>query len=227
MEADRVGLAPQEARPMARRRTLKDLAGAVKYVEEELDDFLDHRQPNWGRFDRELGFTSRTRVWRDHREEAFVLYTHAADGARLRINAGDLPCRINTYGDSFADGACVNDGETWQELLAARIGEPVRNFGIGGYSSYQAYQRMRRVERTDHRARYLILNILLEEDSYRNLDRWRWVRWHRFMDRRPGQRFGMHHANPGCHLRFVAERGAGWAWVQVPSRSRPVLGRAR
>ena len=28
----------------------------------------------------------------------------------------------------------MNDGETWQEYLAAHLREPIRNYGVGGYS---------------------------------------------------------------------------------------------
>ena len=54
---------------------------------------------------------------------------------------GSSRCRINTYGDSFTQGSQVSDGETWQEILAAHMGEPVRNWGIGGHGVYQAYRR--------------------------------------------------------------------------------------
>ena len=68
--------------------------------------------------------------------------TQAASDARS--NGGDRPCRMNTYGDSFTQCHQVSDGETWQEYLAAHLGEPVRNFGVGGYGVYQAYRRMLR-----------------------------------------------------------------------------------
>jgi len=54
--------------------------------------------------------------------------------ARRTIAYADRPCRINTYGNSFTSCEQVSDGETWQEYLASHLGEPVRNFGIGGYS---------------------------------------------------------------------------------------------
>ena len=33
------------------------------------------------------------------------------------------------------------------EYLAAHLGEPLRNFGVGGYGVYQAYRRLVREER--------------------------------------------------------------------------------
>jgi hypothetical protein len=82
------------------------------------------------------------------------------------------PCRINTYGDSFTQCHQVSDGETWQEYLAAHLGEPIRNFGMGGYGAYQAYRRMIREERTDHGAKYLIFYIW-GDDHIRSLLRCR------------------------------------------------------
>jgi hypothetical protein len=82
------------------------------------------------------------------------------------------PCRINSYGDSFTQCHQVSDGETWQEYLAAHLGEPIRNFGMGGYGAYQAYRRMAREERTDHGARYLIFYIW-GDDHIRSLLRCR------------------------------------------------------
>jgi len=61
-------------------------------------------------------------------------------------NYGDKPCRINTYGDSFTQCHQVSDHETWQKIPAAHLQEPIRNYGIGGWSVYQAYLRMLREE---------------------------------------------------------------------------------
>src|SRR4030095_828827 len=42
---------------------------------------------------------------------------------------------------------------------AGHLGEPIRNFGMGGFGVYQAYRRMIREEQTEHRAKYLICYI--------------------------------------------------------------------
>ena len=91
-----------------------------------------------------------------------------ADGARLL----NKPCRINTYGDSFTQCHQVSDSETWQEYLAGHLGEPIRNFGMGGFGVYQAYRRMIREEQTDHGAKYLIFYIW-GDDHVRSLLRCR------------------------------------------------------
>ena len=101
-------------------------------------------------------------------------YSYEADGARRVVNFPDRPSRIHTYGNSFTHCDQVSDGETWQEFLAAHLQEPIRNYGIGGYSVYQAYRRMRVVE-PNHPADYVILNVW-DGDHFRNLDAWRSIR---------------------------------------------------
>ena len=101
---------------------------------------------------------------------SFNVGTFQADGARKSFIYSDQKPRINTYGDSFTHGDQVNDGETWQEYLAAHLREPIGNFGVGGYGVYQAYRRMLREENTDHAAKYLILTICCD-DSTRTLFR--------------------------------------------------------
>lgn len=64
----------------------------------------------------------------------------------------------------------MSDGETWEEYLAAHLQEPIRNYGVGGYSVYQAYRRMLKVEKQKS-AGYIILNIY-EHDHLRNLNAW-------------------------------------------------------
>jgi hypothetical protein len=51
--------------------------------------------------------------------------------------------------------------------MAAELGEPVRNFGVGGFSVYQAYTRMLR-EEEQVPAEHIIFNIF-DDDHYRSL----------------------------------------------------------
>jgi hypothetical protein len=55
--------------------------------------------------------------------------------------------------------------------------EPVRNFGIGGWSVYQAYLRMLKEEKRTP-AEVIIINIY-DDDHARNLDSWRNIRVHK------------------------------------------------
>ena len=96
------------------------------------------------------------------------------DGARRVVNFPDRDCRVHTYGNSFTHCDQVSDGETWQEYLSAHLQEPIRNYGIGGYSVYQAYRRML-VTEAKHPAEYIILNVW-DDDHFRNLDAWRSIR---------------------------------------------------
>ena len=100
-----------------------------------------------------------------------TFYDYEPDGARRLLNCADRPARIHTYGDSFTHCDQVNDGETWQEHLAAHLQEPIRNYGVGGYSVYQAYLRMKVACASGLRSDYLILNIF-DDDHYRNLVSW-------------------------------------------------------
>ena len=169
---------------------------------EEVDRFLDPAQPKWARFDPDLGYLPHDSRVPDGIDGAASTYTYGSFGERLVLNGAGQPCRINTYGDSFTQCHQVSDGETWQEHLAAHLGEPIRNFGVGGFGVYQAYLRLRRVEETTAAADHVVFNIYLD-DHYRSLDAYRRLRvgpgffeWHRPL------RTSMFHANPWRHVRF-------------------------
>jgi hypothetical protein len=135
-----------------------------------IDGFI--RGPSWARFDPELGYVLGNYLPTDGIDRSATLSTVGPDGARTSFMYAGKKCRINTYGDSFTQCHQVSDGETWQEYLAAHLGEPIRNFGMGGYGVYQAYRRMIREERTDHGAEYLVL-YLWGDDHIRSLLRCR------------------------------------------------------
>jgi hypothetical protein len=135
-----------------------------------LDVFLDPKQLSWAKFDPVTGYRLGNYLPRDGIDRSSTISTSRADGARTRHAYADKPCRINTYGDSFTLCHQVSDGETWQEYLASHLGEPIRNFGMGGFGVYQAYRRMVREEQTEHGAEYLIFYIW-GDDHVRSL--WR------------------------------------------------------
>ncbi len=152
-------------------------------------------------FDGELGYVLRSNVARDGYDDCYTISHYMPSGERKVINYADRPCRINTYGDSFTQCHHVSDGETWQEILAAHLGEPIRNFGVGGYGFYQAYRRMLRVEKTDRAAPYIILNIF-GDDHVRSVYSWRWVHMR-------GARLGASRfcRNPWPYLRLDLQTG--------------------
>ncbi len=137
-----------------------------------LDTFLDPKKLSWAQFDPEVGYVLGNYLPRDGIDGSSTISTVQPDGARTAHLYVKRKGRINTYGNSFTQSQQVNDGETWQEYLAAHLGEPIRNFGVGGFGVYQAYRRMLREEQTDRGAEYVILYIW-GDDHIRSLLRCR------------------------------------------------------
>ena len=152
---------------------------------ETIDRFLRGR--SWGQFDPELGYILGNYLPADGVDQSATISTVQTNGARTSFMYAGRKCRINTYGDSFTLCEQVSDGETWQEYLAAHLGEPIRNFGMGGYGVYQAYRRMLREEKTDHGAEYLIFYIW-GDDHIRSLLRCRHAIIYQWRDPQEGRR---------------------------------------
>lgn len=173
----------------------------------EVDRFLDPDTPSWARFDSQLGYLPNDSVVPDNIDGALSEYRYGSLGERLQINHADRTTRINTYGDSFTQCHQVSDGETWQETLAAHLGEPLRNFGVGGFGVFHAVERLRRIEAGDGGVPYIVLNIYLD-DHYRNLDGYRRLRvgdW--FREYGQPLTTSMFHANPWEHVRIDPQSG--------------------
>lgn len=133
----------------------------------ELDVYLND-PITWARFDPELAYTLGNSFPKEGINNTLTICTSQANGTRTSFMYKDKPCRMNAYGDSFTQSQQVNDGETWEELLAAHLGEPIRNFGMGGYSVYNAYRRMLREEQTKDSAQYVML-YMWGDDHIRSL----------------------------------------------------------
>jgi hypothetical protein len=145
------------------------------YTKKEVDLWLAGKAFPFAKYHNEFGWLLNNDRSADGLDGSECVYTYAGvDGERISINYKNKPCRINTYGDSFTQCHQVSDGETWQEVLAAHLQEPVKNFGIGGWSVYQAYLRMLKEEKRTP-AEYIIFNIY-DDDHRRNLDSWRNIR---------------------------------------------------
>jgi hypothetical protein len=199
---------PTSGPPSAERdAALRDFLSQATCRREEVEVFLDPRKPNWAKFDPEFGYTLRDNILKDGMDGSREMMSFLPTGERTIVNYAQRPCRINTYGNSFTQCAQVSDGETWQEYLAAHLGEPIRNFGIGGYGVYQAYRRMLREEHGPRAAEYLILNIWGPDDHFRSMDAWRWFRMFKwFRTAYPGHLF-MFHANPWVYARLDPHTG--------------------
>ena len=165
------------------------------------------RGPAWATFDPELGYTLGNYCPADGVGGSATISTARPDGSRTSFVYADRPCRINTYGDSFTQCHQVSDGETWQEALAAHLGEPVRNFGMGGYGVYQAYRRMLREEKTP-RAASTVVFYVWGDDPVRSLLRCRHAAIYPFWDDKGGRMF---HNNFWCHLALDPAAGR---WVE-------------
>ncbi len=149
---------------------------------QRIEDFVtgeygprDQRPGEVFQYDSELGWIQHEAIGSTGVDGSKVFYNYESDGARKVINFPGQHSRIRTYGNSFTHCSQANNNETWEEYLAAHIQEPVRNYGVGGYSVYQAYRRMLKVEK-QLPGGYIILNIW-DDDHYRNLDAWRSIRF--------------------------------------------------
>ncbi len=147
----------------------------ILYTQQEVDAWLAGKAFPFSKYHSEFGWLLNNAFFKDGIDNSISAYTYEGeDGERILSNYSEKLCRINTYGDSFTQCHQVSDHETWQEVLAAHIQEPIRNFGIGGWSVYQAYLRMLKEEKRKP-AKYIIFNIY-EDDHKRNLDAWRNIR---------------------------------------------------
>lgn len=147
---------------------------SILYNQQEVDDWLAEKAFPFAKYSSEFGWLLRSGRFLDGVDNSICTYNYGEFGERILLNYADRPCRINTYGDSFTQCHQVNDAETWQEVLAAHLQEPVSNFGVGGWSVYQAYLRMLKEE--ERNPAELILFNIYEDDHFRNLDAWRNIR---------------------------------------------------
>ncbi|HUR57804.1 MAG TPA: hypothetical protein VM029_08840 [Opitutaceae bacterium] len=154
--------------------TARDMLRGLLYTKKEVDEWLAGKAFPFAKYSSEYGWLLRPGRVREGVDKSVCVYTFGPLDERITINYRDRPCRINTYGNSYTQCHQVSDGETWQEALAAHLQEPLRNFGVGGWSVYQAYLRMLREEQRAP-AEFIVFNIY-EDDHFRNLDSWRNIR---------------------------------------------------
>lgn len=174
--------------------------------EKEIDVFLNQR--SWAQFDPELGYILGNYSPHDGVDGSKTISTVRPDGARTSFVYTGKPCRINTYGNSFTQCHQASDAETWQEYLAGHLGEPIRNYGMGGFGFYQAYRRMLREEKTGNSAEYIILYIW-GDDHIRSLLRCRYALispWNKAQGKKEGTGV-MFHGNFWCNIEMNMETG--------------------
>ena len=195
---------------------IKQILQTTTYRPLDVKAVLDPQKTSWCSFDAEIGYVPRSIVLQDGMDFCRTTYTYEPAGQRKMVNYADQPCRINTYGDSFTQSQQVSDDESWQERLAAHMGEPIRNFGIGGHSVFTAYKRLMRIEAGECSAEYLLLTIY-DDDHVRNLDASRWIRTQWNDKDRPRERAWPLHGLPWVHLRYDLSKGS---FVEVPGLCR-------
>ena len=171
---------------------------------EIIDAFV--QRPHWATFDPELGYVLHNSLVPWGVDDSRTIETFGPRGTRSRfLYAGRKP-RINTYGNSFTECNQVSDGETWQEYLAGHFGEPIGNFGVGGYGVYQAYRRMLRVERTADGAEYVIFYVW-GDDPTRSVMRCRWALFYPRVDQFDREQ-NLFSGNPWAHVEIDLESGS-------------------
>jgi len=191
-----------QSRPVAYEEYIRNAAAS----EEEIETFLN--KPSWAQFDPEVGYILGNYSPHDGVDGSKTISTSRKDGARTSFVYTDQPCRINTYGNSFTQCHQVSDAETWQEYLAGHLGEPIRNYGMGGFGVYQAYRRMLREESTEKGAKYLLLYIW-GDDHMRTLLRCRYAltrSWNIKQDNKEGVGT-MFHGNFWCNIEMNMNTG--------------------
>ena len=137
------GAAPAEAgqadaKPEATEQQIREYLRPLLLTREDVDLWLKRQAFPFCKYDPELGYLHIDRDFAEGLDGAVCRYRYdKLDARRMFAYAGE-PCRINSYGDSYTSCEQVSDGETWQETLAAHLGEPVRNlrhrrlFGLSG-----------------------------------------------------------------------------------------------
>jgi len=174
---------------------------------ELIDTFL--QRPGWAQFDPELGYILHNSFVPWGLDGTATFETFHRNGARSGFLYVDRTPRINSYGDSFTECTQVSDGETWQEYLAGHFGEPVGNYGVGGYGVYQAYRRMLREEQ-DASGTELLLLYIWGDDPLRSLLRSFWVSRYRWYDT-VTIKLILFHGNPWPHIEMDLSSGL---WVE-------------
>jgi hypothetical protein len=173
---------------------------------EEIDYWLDPKTPKMQQFDPMMGYITGNAMLRDGIGDSLTISTTAPEGWRTAAIYTDRPCRITTYGNSFTSCHQVSDHETWQEYLAAHLGEPVRNFGVSGSGVYHHCRRLQREEQTEYGAPYNILYIW-GDDHYRSAVRCRWVHNHRILLQWKERLGYILNGSPWCNMEMDLETG--------------------
>lgn len=172
--------------PAGEKKSYVDYIKGSALSSEVIDTFLN--KDTWAQFDPEVGYILGNHMPHDGLDNSYTLSTVMNDGKRTNQIYADKTCRINTYGNSFTHCHQVSDAETWQEYLAGHLGEPVNNFGMGGFGVYQSYRRLLRREAVDKDSKYVIL-YMWGDDYVRSVFRCRYATYYKTWDNDRGYMF--------------------------------------
>lgn len=193
---------PIQNRAISFEKYLADSAMEKQWI----DSLLDPQQQTWAQFDPVTGYRLYNSVPTDGIHHSSTISTVQVNGARTRHHYLDKQCRINTYGNSFTQCQQVSDGETWQEYLAAHFGEPINNFGMGGYGVYQAYRKMLSIEASENAAENIVFYIW-GDDHTRSIMRCRYASFYKWFDQSVDIGSRAFHGNFWCNLEMDFSNG--------------------
>ncbi len=188
---------------------IRELLRTDTYNSISMSKALDPNHPRPFVFDPELGYVPADYMGRDGFDGSYTKYTFEPTGQRKMINYADQPCRINAYGNSYTMSQQSSDGETWEEILAAHIREPIRNFGVGGYGVYTAYRRAMRIEADPELAAEYVILYIWGNDHTRSLFPARWIHsaWNQRKRYPPSDDSRPIHGFPWAHVQYDLDKG--------------------
>ncbi len=141
---------------------------------------VDLKEPTTNKYDAKIGWKPKEGVYNflpKSKNGKNTTFTILKDGSRFSGNpTNDIEGDIVVIGGSFAQGAGVNDEETFSFLLQKKIPNyKINNYGVGGYGTYQSYLLLEDIIDKKNNIKHVIyFYIYFHED--RNIGNFSWVK---------------------------------------------------
>src|SRR5262245_7275055 len=100
-QAERARPIKADLRRTERSREITAFVARIVYSRKEISDFIHQTDFPFSRYDSQLGYLHRPRMFPEGIDGTNCVYTYDPNDVRHTINHAGKPCRINTYGDSF------------------------------------------------------------------------------------------------------------------------------